>query len=148
MTMATIKVLLSEALIDFGQIVIGLSGGLAVGGGFVALLVVLDIIPRLVQLTKTYRAIHQYEGAVVIGVMVWSAADFFDWKFKLSPLSSVLFGLLAGCFVGMLAAALTEVINVLPIMAKRLGMDGYMIWLLTAMVLGKVMGSLFEWLLY
>jgi stage V sporulation protein AB len=146
--MVTIKLLLSEALIDFVQMFIGLAGGLAVGGGFVAFLVVLDIIPRLVQLTKTYGAIHKYEGAVVIGVMAWSAADFFNWQLKLSPLSSGVFGLLAGCFVGMLAAALTEVINVLPIMAKRLGMDGYMIWLLTAMVLGKVMGSLFEWLLY
>jgi stage V sporulation protein AB len=146
--MATMKLLISEALIDLIQILIGLAGGLAVGGGFVAFLVVLDIIPRLVQLTKTYEAIHHYEGAVVIGVIVWSAADFFNWQLKLSPLSTGIFGLMAGCFVGLLAAALTEVINVLPIMAKRLGMDGYMMWLLAAMVLGKVVGSLFEWLLY
>jgi stage V sporulation protein AB len=74
--------------------------------------------------------------------------DFFNWQLKLSPICTGYVGLMAGCFVGMLAAALTEVINVLPIMAKRLGMDGYIMWLLTAMILGKVLGSLFEWLVF
>jgi stage V sporulation protein AB len=140
--------LLSNVSFAFIEAIIGLAGGLAVGGGFVAFLVVLDIIPRLVQLSKSYNSIHLYEGAVVTGVMVWSTVDFFNWQLKLSPLITAYFGLFAGCFVGMLAAALTEVINVLPIMAKRLGMDGYMVLLLTAMILGKVFGSLFEWLMY
>jgi stage V sporulation protein AB len=140
--------LLSEVTFAIIEVIIGLAGGLAVGGGFVAFLVVLDIIPRLVQLSKSYNSIHLYEGAVVTGVMVWSTMDFFSLQLKLSPICTGYVGLLAGCFVGMLAAALTEVINVLPIMAKRLGMDGYMMWLLTAMILGKVLGSLFEWLVY
>jgi stage V sporulation protein AB len=140
--------LVSDVTLALLEVIIGLAGGLAVGGGFVAFLVVLDIIPRLVQLTKSYDSIHLYEGAVVVGVMVWSIVDFFNWQLKISPLFTVFVGLLAGCFVGMLAAALTEVINVLPIMAKRLGIDGYMMWLLTAMILGKVVGSLFEWLMY
>jgi stage V sporulation protein AB len=140
--------LLSEVTFAIIEAIIGLAGGLAVGGGFVAFLVVLDIIPRLVQLSKSYNSIHLYEGAVVTGVMVWSTMDFFSLQLKLSPICTGYVGLLAGCFVGMLAAALTEVINVLPIMAKRLGMDGYMMWLLTAMILGKVLGSLFEWLVY
>jgi stage V sporulation protein AB len=140
--------LLSEVTFAIIEAIIGLAGGLAVGGGFVAFLVVLDIIPRLVQLSKSYNSIHLYEGAVVTGVMVWSTMDFFSLQLKLSPICTGYVGLLAGCFVGMLAAALTEVINVLPIMAKRLGMDGYMMWLLIAMILGKVLGSLFEWLVY
>jgi stage V sporulation protein AB len=36
----------------------------------------------------------------------------------------------------------------LPILAKRVGMGGYIGWLLMAMILGKVFGSLFEWLIY
>jgi stage V sporulation protein AB len=140
--------ILSEAALVITEMVIGLAGGLAVGGGFVAFLVVLDIIPRLVQLTKSFESIHIFEGAIVMGVIVWSTMDFFNWQFRFSPISTAYIGLFAGCFVGMLAAALTEVINVLPIMAKRMGMDGYMMWLLTAMILGKVVGSLFEWLIY
>jgi stage V sporulation protein AB len=140
--------LLSDVAFALVEIIIGLAGGLAVGGGFVAFLVVLDIIPRLVHLSKSYNSIHLYEGAVVTGVMVWSTMDFFNLQLKLSPICTGYIGLMAGCFVGMLAAALTEVINVLPIMAKRLGMDGYIMWLLTAMILGKVLGSLFEWLIF
>ena len=48
----------------------------------------------------------------------------------------------------MLAAALTEVLNVLPILAKRVGVVGKIIVLLVALVLGKVIGSLFHWIYF
>ncbi|MDF2667901.1 MAG: stage sporulation protein [Paenibacillus sp.] len=129
-------------------IFIGIAGGVAVGGGMVAFLVVLDVIPRLAQIAKSPNRIHGLETAVVSGVMFFTLADFFDWTFRLAPLSAVCIGLLAGCFVGMLAGALTEVLNVFPIMAKRMGIGDYIIWLLMAMVFGKVAGSLFDWLWY
>jgi stage V sporulation protein AB len=128
--------------------VIGLAGGLAVGGGMVAFLIVLDVIPRLAQIAQSRRVIRWLEGAVVTGAVLWTAADFFDWKVRSFPLGAAFIGLFAGAFVGMLAAALTEVINVLPILAKRLGMDDFMLWLLAAMIFGKVAGSLFDWLVY
>ena len=48
----------------------------------------------------------------------------------------------------MLAGALTEVVNVLPILAKRLNMANAILFLLMAMVFGKVTGSLFHWIIY
>ncbi|GAA3405344.1 stage V sporulation protein AB [Paenibacillus hodogayensis] len=128
--------------------VIGLAGGLAVGGGMVSFLIVLDIVPRLAQMTRSFDRVHWFEGAMVTGVLFWTFAYFFDWRVTLTPVAAILIGLLAGCFVGMLAGALTEVLNVLPIMAKRLGLGGYIVWLLMAMVLGKVIGSLFDWIVY
>ncbi|MFD0870658.1 Uncharacterised protein [Chlamydia abortus] len=130
------------------QILIGLAGGLAVGSGMVAFLVVLDIIPRLAQVTKSYRYIHWYEGAVISGALYWTFADFFDWQAAMTPFSAVFLGFFAGGFVGMLAAALTEIINVLPILAKRLGLGQYVILFLMAMIFGKVIGSLLEWFLF
>jgi stage V sporulation protein AB len=127
---------------------LGVAGGIAVGSGFVAFLIVLDIIPRLAQITKSYRRIRAYEGAVIAGALFFTLADFYSWKAPLFPLGAAAFGLFAGCFVGMLAAALTEVVNVLPILARRVGMANYITWLLLAMILGKVAGSLFEWLVY
>ncbi|MDU0199902.1 MULTISPECIES: stage V sporulation protein AB [Paenibacillus] len=127
---------------------IGLAGGIAVGSGMVAFLVVLDIIPRLAQITRTFSKIRAYEAAVVLGSLLFTWVDFSDMKVQLFPISASLVGLFAGCFVGMLAAALTEIINVLPILAKRVGMGSYMILLLMAMIFGKVFGSLFEWLFY
>lgn len=129
-------------------IVFGVAGGLAVGGGMVAFLIVLDIVPRLAQITRAFDRVHWFEGAMVSGVLFWTFADFVDWRVRLAPVITAAIGLLAGCFVGMLAGALTEVLNVLPIMAKRLGLDGFIAWLLMAMVLGKVTGSLFEWIVF
>jgi stage V sporulation protein AB len=127
---------------------IGLAGGIVVGSGIVAFLIVLDIIPRLAQLTRSWKQVHTYEAAIVLGTICFTWLDFFDIRLQLFPLGAAFIGLFAGCFVGMLAAALTEVINVLPILAKRVGMGNYIGWLLMAMILGKVFGSLFEWLIY
>jgi stage V sporulation protein AB len=128
------------------QLMIGLAGGIAVGSGMVAFLVALDIIPRLAQITHSYRLIRWYEWSVVAGSLFFTCSDFFAWSYSLGPLVVVLFGLLAGAFVGMLAGALTEIMNVLPILAKRVGMASYILWLLMAMVFGKVLGSLIDWL--
>jgi stage V sporulation protein AB len=46
----------------------------------------------------------------------------------------------------MFAAALTEVLNVIPILTKRLKLKPHLFSLLMAMVLGKVTGSLVDWL--
>jgi len=128
------------------QMFIGLAGGIAVGSGMVAFLVVLDIIPRLAQISRTYHLIRWYEGSVIGGSLFFTVSDFFNWSYSFFPLSTVLIGVFAGAFIGMLAGALTEIINVLPILANRIGMGSYMIWLLMAMIFGKVLGSLMDWL--
>lgn len=134
----------SEALTVF----FGLAGGIAVGGGVIALFIVLDMIPRLAQVTRSYDKVHWYEGAMISGAVLGTVADFWNWKITGPWLLSGVIGLFNGVFVGMLAAALTEVLNVLPILAKRLHMQRYLFGLLLAMVLGKMAGSLFEWFVY
>src|SRR5699024_2356398 len=57
-------------------------------------------------------------------------------------------GIFHGIFVGMLAAALTEVLNVFPILSKRIGVNHSLKWLLMAFVFGKITGSLFQWLVF
>lgn len=127
----------------------GIAGGIAVGAGVVALYVVLDIIPRLAQLTKSYAKVHWYEGAMIVGSLFGTAVDFWHWKFYIGfRLVSAVIGLFNGIFIGMLAAALTEVLNVLPILAKRVHLQKYLFLLLLAMVFGKVAGSFFDWFVY
>lgn len=129
-------------------IFIGLSGGLAVGSGFVAFLTVLGIIPRLTQLTKTVDMIQAYEWAIVAGAITGGWVSLRDSKLYLSEFFLVPIGLINGIFIGMLAAALTEVLNVFPIMAKRIGIADKIVILLMAIVFGKVAGSLFHWLYF
>lgn len=75
-------------------------------------------------------------------------SDFWNWRISSGPVVELGVGLFDGIFVGMLAAALTEVLNVLPILAKRLQMTHYLFGLLMAMVCGKVAGSLFDFFVY
>ncbi len=129
-------------------IVIGLSGGLVVGSGFVAFLAVLGIIPRLTQLTKTHQFIHVYEWAIILGAVTSGWIGLRNTLLFQSELWLIPIGLLCGVFIGMLAAALTEVLNVFPILAKRIGLGEKITVLLMAIVLGKIVGSLFHWLYF
>ncbi len=134
-------------IVEYSSVMfIGFAGGIAVGGGFVAFLAVLGIIPRLVQLTKSVHYVQAYEWAVITGALIGSWFSLRDTVLSVSHFWIVPLGLLCGVFVGMLSAALTEVLNVLPILAKRIGVDGKIVVLLMALVLGKVLGSLFHWL--
>ncbi|WP_026673158.1 stage V sporulation protein AB [Alkalihalobacterium bogoriense] len=134
-----------EAIIT---VFVGLGGGLTVGAGFVAFLTLLGVIPRLTQLSKTKRFIHIYEWSIVIGAVTGSIVSLNDIQLYLTKWLLVPLGLAAGIFVGMLAAALTEVLNVWPILAKRMGLQERIVILLMAIVLGKICGSLFHWIYF
>ncbi|WP_071460024.1 stage V sporulation protein AB [Bacillus massilinigeriensis] len=129
-------------------IISGFGGGLAVGAGFVAFLTVLGLIPRLTQLTKTKKLIHWYEWAVIFGAIAGTAGGLNFPVFYFPSFFAIPIGLASGMFVGMLAAALTEVLNVLPILAKRVYVEDRIIALLMAIVFGKVFGSLFQWVYF
>lgn len=136
-----------ELAYRFIEVLIGLGSGFIVGSGFVAFLAVLGIIPRLVQLSST-KALKSYQNSVIIGAVLGAYFTFSDYSLSLSPLLLTLLGLFQGLFVGMLAAALTEVLNVFPLLMKRLGIDQELMWLLMAIVIGKIIGSLFHWLYF
>ncbi|WP_275064568.1 stage V sporulation protein AB [Bacillus sp. PK3_68] len=127
---------------------VGFAGGLAVGAGYVGFITVLGIIPRLMQITKTWKKIRSYEWAIILGVMAGTLVSFVPVALGLPALLLVPVGLLSGIFIGLLAAALTEVLNVFPILAKRIGVHEYIIALMMALALGKVAGSLFHWLYF
>ncbi|AKF95370.1 stage V sporulation protein AB [Brevibacillus laterosporus] len=129
-------------------IVMGLGWGLAVGSGLVAFLSVLDIIPRLTQLSSSHSFIRSYEWAIVLGALWFTWCDYFAISVQLPAVLTAVVGSFAGIFVGMLAAGLTEVLNVFPILTKRLGLHDYMRNFLMAMVLGKIVGSLLQWTFY
>lgn len=139
---------MTQALSVGIQLFLGVACGIAVGSGVIALFIVLDMIPRLAQLTRSYSKVHWYEGAMVSGSVAGTVCDFWQLQMASGPAVELVVGLLDGVFVGLLAAALTEVLNVLPILAKRLNMTSYMFGLVMAMVLGKVAGSLFDWFVY
>ncbi|HET7578446.1 MAG TPA: stage V sporulation protein AB [Bacillales bacterium] len=127
-------------------IIIGFANGIIVGAGFVAFLIIFGIVPRLMQLTKTSRFVRAYEWSITSGAVIGGWLGLRGNGLDLSGLWLIPIGLASGIFIGMLAAALTEVLNVLPILAKRIGIDEEkIVMLLMALVLGKIIGSLIQW---
>lgn len=137
-----------EISLNIVQIFVGFSGGVVVGAGFVAFITVLRIIPRLIQLSKTERLVKVYVLSIILGLLVGTCFSFFNMNWDESILLLLLWGLFHGIFNGMLAAALTEVLNVIPILLKRIRVEGFLLWLLMAIMFGKVVGSLFQWLYF
>jgi len=122
--------------------------GITVGAGYVAFLTVFGIIPRLTQLTKTVSKIHAYEWAAVFGAITGTLAFLQQPTFALPSFLLTVLGLADGIYVGMLAAALTEVLDVFPLLAKRIGIDDRLLILMMALVFGKIIGSLFHWIYF
>jgi stage V sporulation protein AB len=129
-------------------IFLGLAGGFMVGGGLVAFIVVLDIIPRLTHLTRTKKYLRWFESSIILGAVVWTWLDLHGDLLFLGKWIIVPLGLLMGGFIGMLAAALTEILNVFPILMKRVGLQNAVIIFLMAMAIGKVVGSLYQWIYF
>lgn len=130
------------------QATIGLAGGLAVGGGLVAFLTLLGIIPRLIQLSKSYSFIKVYIGSVIAGTLFGTYLSFTHMTWSQPVVVLFIWGAFHGIFNGMLAAALAEVLNVFPIIFRRIRVGDYFLWLLMAIVLGKIAGSLFQWIIF
>lgn len=130
------------------EVIIGLASGIAVGSGFVAFLTVLGVIPRLIQLSRTDRFVQVYIASVILGSLFGTYMSFADVTWDQPIIVLILWGCFHGIFNGMLAAALTEVLNVFPILSKRVGMDDKLLWLLMAIVFGKIAGSIFQWTIF
>ncbi|HLR66369.1 stage V sporulation protein AB [Virgibacillus alimentarius] len=140
--------MITSIIINIAELIIGLAGGLAVGGGFVAFITLLGIIPRLVQISKADKFIHAFGTCVLAGSILGTYLSFTDITWNLSTIILLIWGGFHGVFNGMLAAALTEVLNVFPVLTKRIGVQRYLLWLLMAIVFGKIFGSLFQWLIF
>lgn len=137
----------SRSMATLFVLFLGLAGGLATGAGYVAFISVLGVIPRLMSATKTQPYIHLYELSLVLGVLTGTFLHIFNTHFHWPSVTTAFIGLFSGLFIGMGAAALTEVLNVFPILARRVGVFAEVNMLMMAVALGKITGSLIQWIL-
>ncbi len=119
------------------EALIGFAAGIAVGGGLVAFLTLLGVIPRLIQLSKSDAFIKSYIASVIIGSLFGIYMSFADITWNQPVVLLIMWGLFHGVFNGMLAAALTEVLNVFPILSKRIRMEDKLLWFLWQLYSGK-----------
>lgn len=133
--------------------VCGVSFGMLASAGVFTVLASVGLVPRYAGKMHVADHIFALEEAVVFGTILGGCASVF-YKFlgegRLPGLPGngflILFGLFAGMFVGCMALAIAEMLNSIPIFARRIGFrHGLGIALLFA-ALGKMAGSIFYFL--
>jgi len=122
----------------------GLAGGLAIAAGVFAFIVMIGIIPRFAGRTHTAWASWGYENAVLIGGLIGNLCCVFTFQIPLGNVGGIIFGVFSGMFVGGLAMALAEVLNVIPIFSRRLHLRQGMAAIILSLALGKAFGSWYQ----
>lgn len=133
-------------LLGLLEILLGYSAGVVVSGGVVAFISIIGIIPIMTYRTKTSFAALWYENAIVLGSVLGSI--FYIWEPPLPnwPLVAVLLLFCFGIFIGVLIIALAEVLDILPIINRRIHIRKGITLIMIALALGKLVGSLCYWL--
>ena len=124
--------------------VIGFSSGLAVAGGVIALLIGLGVLSRYAGLTRTASHLWLYEDTVLLGGIFGNWLTVYHPSCPLGGAALAVLGLFFGIFVGSWIMALAEIINMLPILARRIGLVKGMSIVAAAIAAGKTLGSLWH----
>ena len=149
--------------------VIGACAGFGVSGGVFTTLIAIGLVPRFAGKTHTAKHIFLYEEMVVCGTLAggiitvflpflkvheWLGGNgtqnglFYQGLFEESwyPLFGtfflLVFGLFAGIFVGCLAIAIAEMLDSIPIFARRSKFRHGVGIAILCMAIGKTLGSL------
>ncbi len=128
-------------------ILIGFAGGTIVAGGLYAFITLLKIIQRLSTCTGTAKYSQFFEDCVMVGGILGNLYSIFEWRLPLSYIFLVAYGIFSGIFVGCLAIALAEVIDVIPAISRRIKLKVGLSFLIFCTAIGKGVGSLVQLLI-
>lgn len=127
-------------------IIFGISCGLMVGSGVIGILILVGIIPRMAQISKTKDYISLYECLLIIGTFIGSLISIQNLNFKIGWIGAIVFGLCYGVFVGFLSSGIAEVLDYIPIICRRVNISTmYFKYIIICLLIGKVIGSLIGW---
>lgn len=140
--------------------VIGFSCGTVASGGIFSLLAAVGLVPRFAGKTKTAKYALWYEECIVLGAIWGTLFSLFPQLgvigkilqglsltgFLVSRAFLIVFGVFTGIFIGCLALAIAEMLNAIPIFARRIRLRHGLGICILAVILGKMFGSLLYFL--
>lgn len=140
--------------------VLGTSYGLLAAAGVFTVLVAVGLVPRFAGKTHTAGKAVLYEEMVIFGTLTgcflsifsrysqfgaWWQARFpeqMDLLLRIGMFWQGVFGLFAGMFIGCLALAIAEMLDSIPIFARRISFRHGIGLAVLSMAAGKLCGSL------
>lgn len=142
-------------LLKFVLTVASFCAGLIIAMGVFSVLIAIGLVPRFAGKTDTANHILMYENIIVIGIILGTFSSiFFEFVSLPSWLSSqplwhyfcqtlfALYGCFTGIFVGCLAVAIAEMLDAIPIFARRISFEKGIGIAILFVALGKLVGSL------
>lgn len=134
--------------------IVGISSGIMVSAGVFTVLFVVGLVPRFAGRTDTARCELFYEECLIFGAILADVFSVFPVGGSLGGSFGgtsnilltallILIGVFAGIFVGCLSIALAEVLDGIPIFARRVKLKMGVSIAVLAVALGKIAGSLY-----
>lgn len=122
--------------------IISFSFGIATAAGVFAFIVIIGIVPRLAQKSNTQKYIILYENFIILGGVFGTLPWVYNFQIRIGIIGSIVAGLCAGIFVGCLAVSLAEILDVIPIMSRRIKLKTGLCCFVISIAVGKMLGAL------
>lgn len=127
------------------NVLVGFSGicaGAITAAGVFALITTLGIINRFAVVTRTASFLLKYENVIILGVTVGNILSLYNITLPGANLGIGVFGTLIGMYVGCFAVALAEVLQVIPVFARRSRLKIGLEIIMLGLALGKSIGGI------
>lgn len=132
---------------DLLAILIGLLTGAAVSISVSCVWGVL-LIPARIQDRMQAASPRSMTWAICLGLMLSALHDMLGWSFSLPEMIGGFGLLLGGMFVGMLSAALEEILEVAPVIMRRFRLGDVSTGVRFVMMVGKAAGAVLAALIF
>lgn len=126
-----------------GMVIGGVSAGCVTSAALYALVASVGVLNRLAQKTRTASQMKWYESCFMTGCILANIFYIFQipW-YGNSPVFISVAGVFMGIYVGCFISSLAEVIQVFPVLFKRLNLKTGTKLFVLGMSAGKVIGGL------
>lgn len=127
----------------------GISAGFITAAAFVAFVAMLGIFPKVAAKTKTASQCMLYENCLILGILLSTYIQFFvsyaSADITAPPLPPfavgicilTFIGFFGGIYIGFLIGGLSEVLNVIPIFARKAHLQTRVALIIFFLALGK-----------
>ena len=120
--------------------IIGLSAGGVIAGAYVAFIASLGIYTRLEAWANSGKRILTTETIILLGTTVGNVITLYNVAIPVGTIGLAVCGLFFGIFTGCLAAALSDVVKLFPILCRRIGLRRGLPYIIASVGLGKAVG--------
>ncbi len=122
--------------------------GSIIASSFVAFITLLGVFPALAEKFKLIRDYYYIEVFILLGAVIGNLIQLYELPLPLGTIGLLVTTLFGGIFVGCLAGALAEVLNVFPIISRRFKIRNYIPYIIVAVGFGKLFGTLVQFFVF